>query len=431
LLNWKTEFFLVAALAGLALLLGLNFATPFFFVALLAAGYLVWQLRQLLKLYRWLETGGDNGPPQSHGLWSNVFERIYQREMRQRRKRDALQSELDHLHESFAALPDGVVMLSEGDIIAWSNDAAVRLLGLRYPQDKGLPLTNLLSSPDFLEYLAQADFSTAFDLRSPVFEVVHLQVQLTEFGEGHRILFARDVTTMRQTEKIRKDFIANVSHELRTPLTVISGYLETMEGWARDKAPEWDKAVTQMRNNASRMETLVADLILLSRLESMAEWEGQSESLVAVRPLLESICQNALEAIGPRDISIDCPELMHYQGHQIELESIFANLILNACRYTKEGGKVDVQFKVGQTETVFSVKDDGIGIDTRHIPRLTERFYRVDEGRSGETGGTGLGLAIVKHALARYGGTLEIDSQPGHGSTFTCHMVAQRHVNCR
>jgi two-component system phosphate regulon sensor histidine kinase PhoR len=320
-------------------------------------------------------------------------------------------------------------MLAEGNSIVWGNESASDLLGLRFPQDKGMPLTNLIRSPEFQKYLSRGDFAQTFEFKSPMRESLYLQLQLIEFGGVHKILFARNITAMRQTEKMRKDFIANVSHELRTPLTVINGYLETLSSWAETRAQEWLEPVQQMRSNAARMEDLVRDLILLSRLETMSEWQDKTEQEVHIRPLLESVCENAREIGQNRNIVIECRDDIYYRGHRLELESIFANIVLNAVRYTKPGGHIKVVFKVLPAQAVFAVTDDGVGIDPRHIPRLTERFYRVDEGRTTETGGTGLGLAIVKHALKPYQGTLQIESKPGYGSTFTCNMAVERAIH--
>jgi two-component system phosphate regulon sensor histidine kinase PhoR len=365
-------------------------------------------------------------PPVSIGIWGEIYEHLYQ----QKKARDSisrkLQSQLDHLHESFRALPDGVVILSEGNVIDWGNESASRYLGLRFPQDRGMQLTNLVRTPEFVDYLDRGDFSSTFELTSPVQESIKLQLQLTEFSGVYKILFARDLTAMRQTEKVRKDFIANVSHELRTPLTVINGYLETLSAWVVDHAPDWTKPVRQMLDNTERMEQLVEGLILLSRMETLAEWQDKPEQEVAIRPLLESICQNARGIGSDREISLECRDDLFYRGHRLELESIFSNLILNAVRYTEPGGHIHVVFKTMPDSVVFSVTDNGVGIDPRHIPRLTERFYRADPGRSTDTGGAGLGLAIVKHALKPYDGELQIESKPGHGSTFSCTMDVSR-----
>ena len=424
--NWKSETAFIVVIAIIAFVIGLSVGAPFTALGFAAIGLLFWHFNQLSKLQRWLDGPASAEPPLGTGQWQNIFERIYQREQRARKERERIRAELNHLHLSFAALPDAVVMLDAGNIIEWGNEASKRLLGLRFPLDTNLPLTNLIRSPEFRAYLVSGDFSKAFELRSPSNPELRLKLQLTEFGEFHKILFARDVTAVRQTERIRKDFIANVSHELRTPLTVISGYLETMDDWAKDNAPQWNKPLVQMRGNASRMENLIKDLILLSRLESMEEWGDRPEDTVHIRPVLESICQNALNSVGDREITIDCHDDLFFRGYLVELESIFSNLIFNAARYTSEGGHIAVKFKAMPDNIVFSVEDDGVGIPPHHIPRLSERFYRVDEGRSTETGGTGLGLAIVKHALRRYDGALEITSSYGRGSTFSCRLPVDR-----
>lgn len=392
---------------------------PVLFIAVGFAGYSIWSLYQLVRTAKWLTNSKALDPPESTGLWGEVLDAIYDLIKRNRKEKKRLQSTINHLHGSFAALSDAVVMIDSFGNIDWCNASAKKLLGLHYPQDRQQQLVNLLRSPEFIQYFEAEQYDDPLELNSPVDSQIDLKIHITLFGKRNRILFARNVTKIRQVERIRKDFVANVSHELRTPLTVISGYLNTMEGMSDQLPAVMEKAFTQMIQQTDRMELLVKDLLLLSRLESVPVKEKQIP--LAVCSIIESIRESALNSVdGDRTIHIDCQQSLRLIADADEIYSAFSNLIYNAARYTELGGQVWIRWWYDEDGAYFSVRDNGVGIDYHHISRLTERFYRVDNSRSSQNGGTGLGLAIVKHVLMRHEARLEIKSRRNEGSEFLC-----------
>jgi two-component system phosphate regulon sensor histidine kinase PhoR len=328
------------------------------------------------------------------------------------------------LRRSTAALPDGVIVLSDQNEILWFNRQAARLLGLRRPIDIGLRVDNLIRSPEFVRYLHGDDFAMPLIIRPPIETDLYLALQLVPYGAGQSLLLTRDVTRQMRLEAMRKDFVANASHELRTPLTVISGYLDTLaEDPGIDQA--WAGPIRDMRVQAQRMNAIITDLLELSRLES-TDGEAPRDPIDVPR-MLERLHRDAL-AKGDRPhhvlLDLECEDGLFGAAH--EIESAFTNLLVNGLKYTLSEGTVRMRWWSDEEGAYFSVIDTGIGIPAEHIPRLTERFYRVDAGRSRGEGGSGLGLAIVKHALQRHGGWLDVRSVEGKGSTFTCHFPALR-----
>ncbi|MGV6472820.1 phosphate regulon sensor histidine kinase PhoR [Azotobacter vinelandii] len=389
------------------------------------AAYLAWNLYQLIRLHHWLKTyQPDEPPPDASGLWGEVFDGLYNIQRRDQRVRGRLQAVIDRVQESTAALKDAVIMLDAEGNLEWWNRAAETLLGLKTPQDSGQPITNLVRHPQFKTYMDQSNFSASLELPSPLNDRLYLQVQITRYGNGEQLMLVRDVTHVRQLEQMRKDFVANVSHELRTPLTVIAGYLEPMLEHADEVNPRWRRPLQQMQQQAERMKNLLDDLLLLARLE--ANDNQQLRQPVEVEPLLQAIVKDAqiLSGADEHRILLDAEPDLALKGNEAELSSAFSNLVYNAVKYTPAGGEIRLRWWSDRDGAHLSVQDTGIGIESRHLTRLTERFYRVDASRSASTGGTGLGLAIVKHALIHHNGRLEIASEPGKGSLFTCHFPA-------
>lgn len=422
--TWLTELqrlFLVLLFFTLA---GWVFDRPFLGSALGLAGYTAWTLWHMRKLERWLLSGGDQDAPESSGFWGVLFDAVNRMQRRQQKVQDRWQSAYEHLQESFRSLNDAVVLITPQGSIEWMNPASSRLLGLDLKRDRGTQLLNLLREPAFITYFDAGDYSEPLPLLSPVRSSIHLEIQLTVFGEGNRLMFARDVTRLQQLEQMRKDFVANVSHELKTPLTVISGYLETLSMAEFAQQPRWSKAFVQMNAQAVRMRHLVDDLLLLSRLESLPR---ASSSRVPLAALLRDVVNEAVIAFAGRAIAIACDEKLALMGNAQELHSAFLNLLTNACKYTPADKSVRMVVEgLPDGGVAVRVCDEGAGIEAKHLPRLTERFYRVDDSRFSETGGTGLGLAIVKHVLARHDASLQVESQPGQGSTFSCLFPAER-----
>jgi two-component system, OmpR family, phosphate regulon sensor histidine kinase PhoR len=419
--------FALARLAGilvLGLLVGLFIGPIWLWVLAAACLYLGRQLIILYRLDRWLRLRSQIDPPNFGGVWGDIVAQVVRLHRRKQFHKQRLTQLFRELRRSTAALPDGVIILSTQREIVWFNKQAAHLLGLKRPVDVGLRVDNLIRSPEFVHYLHGDDFAMPVVTRMPVQVELYLALQVVPYGGGQSLLLVRDVTRQMRLEAMRKDFVANASHELRTPLTVISGYLDSL---ADDDSidPAWSGPIKDMRAQAQRMNAIITDLLELSRLES-TEGEAAREA-IDVPGMLERMHRDALiRTDRPRHVILELDSSDGLFGSAHELESAFTNLLVNGLKYTQAEGSVRMRWWVDAEGAYFSVIDSGIGIPAEHIPRLTERFYRVDAGRSRGQGGSGLGLAIVKHALQRHGGWLDVQSTEGRGSTFTCHFPQQR-----
>jgi two-component system phosphate regulon sensor histidine kinase PhoR len=421
--------FAVFSLAALAVGAALGAAWGWALAALLLAGLVLHHARHLRLLERWAGAPPSETVPEGRGLWANAYTLIYQRQRTEIRQRRRLARALARSRQAGRALPYGVVILDADFRILWGNDSANAHFNVDADADQRQPILNLVRQPELANYLAARDFSAPLELRTARDDGMILSVQFVPYEEGQWLLLSRDVTQAVRLEAVRRDFVANVSHELRTPLTVLVGFLETM----RERRLEPARAATfmdLMSEQGKRMQRILDDLLALSTLESAPEPPG--EERVPVAGLLARVRSEA-EALsaGRHRILLDETPGYDLQGSDAELVSAFTNLASNAVRYTPPGGEVRLIWRAGASGAAFIVEDTGIGIERDHIPRLTERFYRVDRGRSRQTGGTGLGLAIVKHTLARHQATLEIESEPGKGSRFTARFPARRIVPAR
>ena len=389
------------------------------------AGMLVYHLRHLARLARWVEAPSADTVPEGSGSWDAVLSALYHAERAAEQRQQELADALTRFRRAAQAMPDGVVILDDKNCIEWCNNNAASLLDLDPREDAGRPIANLVRAPEFIEYLATHDDERSRPARVPMERGGVLSIQLIRYGEAQTLMLARDVTQSERVEAMRRDFVANVSHELRTPLTVLVGFLETVRELKLDPQRVRDY-LGMMREQATRMHRIIEDLLALSVLESAPPPPLER---VRIGPLLARLHADAEGLSGGRHaISLDGVPAVDVLGAESELASGFGNLISNAIRYTPEGGKVRLIWRDGIDGASFTVEDTGVGIAAEHIPRLTERFYRVDRSRSRETGGTGLGLAIVKHALARHQATLDIVSEPGVGSRFTVRLPPQRTV---
>ena len=386
-------------------------------------GYTLWQTRQL---QRWLKDRPGDPPPEARGVWGLIFDDLYRLRRRDQRARARLQGVIERIQSSTAALRDGVVMLDQEGHLEWWNHSAELLLGLRAPDDSGQHVHNLLRDPRFVEYFEDANYREPLNIPSPLSLSTWLQYNITRYGKGERLILVRDITRLHNLEQMRKDFVANVSHELRTPLTVLVGYLETMIDSEEGNPSRWSRPLNQMQQQARRMQSLLNDLLMLSRLETSDV--RADEKSVRIDLLLADIRKDALSLSGERQhqITLECDATVRLQGLETELRSAISNLVFNAVKYAPDGGQIHIRWALGEKDARLSVADNGPGIPTEHLPRLTERFYRVDSSRNSTTGGTGLGLAIVKHVMMRHQGELQISSAPGKGSTFTCIFPAER-----
>lgn len=427
--DWRSEFNRFLLVLAVAALIGWLAGNTSLVVLLALLCYLAHFLRQLHRLHRWLEDlpgSEQTDPPESSGIWGGIFDGIYRLQRREREAVYHLESILNKAQESSAALEMAVIMINSKGSLEWWNKAANTLLGFRTDQDRKQAVTNLLREPRFFEYFENRKYTEPLRIPSPLDKNQVLEFQITLFGEGERLMLVRDVTQMHKLELMRKDFVGNVSHELRTPITVINGYLETLLDHKDSVAPRWIKPLEQMHQQSQRMENIVRDLLTLSRLETKSLPKIQDN--VDVLALLREIKGEAEQVFVEKHHTFELENDSNYQlrGSQVELYSAISNLVFNAAKYTPPRGRIAIHLLRTTSGMDVEVKDNGPGIAEHHIPRLTERFYRIDESRSTETGGTGLGLAIVKHVLARHGGKLEIVSAPGKGSRFICHFPAER-----
>lgn len=375
-------------------------------------------LRHISVLLRWLRDPTLDAVPQGIGIWDEVFAAFYRMLRRQRQSESQLSATLKDFQQAGAAMPDGLVILDQADRIEWCNPMAERHLGIDRRRDAGQQITYLVRHPQFAETLQMQNYSEALTLRQSRGSSLILSVQLVPYGDRQKLVISRDVTELERVETMRRDFIANVSHELRTPLTVVGGFLETISDMKAADSDLLRRSLPLMMDQTRRMQRLVEDLLTLSRLESANN--PVREERVSVPALARALYEDALAlSAGRHRIKLDIGCEDGLIGSEDELRSAFSNLISNAIRYTPDGGEVAISWQRRGNQAVFSVRDSGIGVNPEHIPRLTERFYRVDRSRSRETGGTGLGLAIVKHVLNRHQGWLEVMSETERGSTFS------------
>jgi two-component system phosphate regulon sensor histidine kinase PhoR len=427
---WLRSLSTPAFLALLSLALwaaaGAVAALIFFCTALLLQ--LFFYLRHLAAFATWLAHPGKKPLPDGSGIWGDLFSLLHQRQRHQSSSETSLSTMLERFQRAAEAMPDGIVMLNERDQIEWCNPVAEAQLGLNLERDRGQWLSYLLRQAQFSDYLAAHNYSEPLVIKSLRKRDLTLSIQMVPFGDDQKLLLIRDITQIERVETMRRDFVANVSHELRTPLTVVGGFLETLldveeSGAAPPDTAQMRRYLGLMLEQTTRMQRLVEDLLTLSRLESS---QGSPEGMVDVPRLLESLHREALTlSDGRHRVRLDLRCETGLRGNMDELHSAFGNLVSNAIRYTPEEGEITLSWEPHPEGVAFTVHDTGLGIDPQHIPRLTERFYRVDRGRSRETGGTGLGLAIVKHILTRHHGRLEIDSVPGEGSIFRAVFPAQ------
>ncbi|HSG90800.1 MAG TPA: phosphate regulon sensor histidine kinase PhoR [Pseudomonadales bacterium] len=427
--TWALELLWLAGVSLLGALGGAFVGMPMAGAFLGLLVFTLWRLRDLHRFQHWLGHSIGRPPPLGSALEDLSF-RIWRQRRAARERTRRLARLLRQLQRATNALPDAAVLLDAQEGIIWFNEAGSRLLGLRRG-DIGRSLSVLLRSPKIHALLADTAGETNVEMTAPADEGRTLDVRMIAYTGDRRLLLARDVTQIAQLRTMRQDFIANVSHELRTPLTVVIGYLEALDDEAD---PALLRAtLKRLRRPATRMKTLVEDLLLLSRLDTSAPPAADTLTEVDTAALIRRICADATALTDSRHrFQLELDDELYLRGIDLELHSAFGNMILNAIRYSPDGGDIRVSWLPDGEGARFAVTDEGLGISEEHLPRLTERFYRVDVGRSREAGGTGLGLAIVKHVLRRHDSELEVESRLGVGSTFSCRfgpgqVVARAH----
>ena len=425
--GWQAATRLAIAVA-VALLIGLILGHVWQVLAIVLGAYLLVQLWNLRRLERWLTHRRIEAPPDISGPWGDVIaiiDRIYRRKNYHRSQVTSLLREFRRLT---TAMPEGAILLGPDHEILWFNGRAAGWLNLHRKRDVGIRIENLIRHPSFIDYLKHGRPAEGVIVYEPVNGGHHLSFTMVRTrGSERQLLIVRDVSREMRVESIRKDFVANASHELRSPLTVISGYLDAL---ADDQSldPAWNSPVLEMRRQAERMSSIINDLLELSKLESGER--RHIERPIDVGGMLSLLRREAMSLEKrPRSVNVQAESDEWLLGAETEVHSIVSNLLTNAVKYTPADGEVVLRWWTDESGGHISVRDTGVGIAAEHIPRLTERFYRVDPGRAREVGGSGLGLAIVKHALQRHEGTLTIESVPGRGSTFICHFPPHRVVS--
>lgn len=427
--EWNIELNQFIILVIIGAIGGWTLGYPGIGVALVSVPYCLWMLFRTRDLSRWLLEDDNSDPPESTGLWGLIFDNLYQQKKSYKGQIHNLQDIIIRAQQSTNAIRDAVIVVDIHGVLEWWNDAGTRLLGFQLKTDRGQSLTNLLRDPRFIRYFDAGNYQRPLEIPSSHQPGVVLQFQITVFGAGERLIVARDVTRVHNLEQMRQDFVANVSHELRTPLTVIKGYLETFMDNLQEDHPQLSRGLNRMNEQALRMEALVNDLLLLSRLET--EQNERVMKPVGIPALLQQIYNDALAMNDSKqhNIQLEISSDQDINGDQEELRSAFSNLVINAIKYNPQQSNITLRWYDDENGVYMEVEDDGTGIDPQHLPRLTERFYRADQSRHSKTGGTGLGLAIVKHVLIHHNGKLNIYSELGEGSVFTCQFPRKTLVN--
>jgi two-component system, OmpR family, phosphate regulon sensor histidine kinase PhoR len=419
---WKKEIKSVLLWLCLALALSVVIGHFFEMAFLICLGFLSKQIRFISQLEYWLSTGAKAKPAKVYGIWGDIYYHFAKIKRAEKKRRKELAKRIDQFRKSTEALPDAAVVLNEIDEIEWTNIAAREVLGLE-KTDKGQRILNLIRFPEFIQYIKNRDYSQTMTILSPVNHHIVLEIRVVPYGKGLRLLLAHDITQLKNIERMRKDFVANVSHELRTPLTVLKGYLETLTDFDNGLSPLYTTSFQQMQEQTERMQHLVDDLLLLTRLET----SQKKSDCVDIVTLLKQICQEGeCLANSASRIELSLETEVKLNGNEQELRSAFTNLVVNALKYSPEDSPVKVRWYQNADKICLSVIDQGEGIAPADISRVTERFYRVDVKRGRKLSGTGLGLAIVKHVLMRHDAQLQISSELGKGSCFSCEFPAKR-----
>lgn len=393
------------------------------FAAVMCIGFGSYLIRLYIRIHQledWVNrTRRGILPPKEEltGIWADIAYDVQLLIAKHEKEKLRLQAVVHRVQEMATALTDAVILVDRRGNMEWWNSAAQMLFNFR-EIDLGHKLCNLIRHPRFIHYYEQRDYSAPLQLKMWR-EDRHLEFQIHAFGDGERLVIVRDITRLFRLEEMRKDFVANVSHELRTPLTVILGYLETLID-SPQTPPDWSKPLQQMDQQAQRMTALINDLIALAKLET--DQKDITATPVAIAPMVAEIISEAKAVCAEHAYSSRGDETLAIFANERELRSAISNLVINAANHSGKGSLIEVKYQRISNGATISVCDNGIGIEPKHLPRLTERFYRVDPSRSVASGGTGLGLAIVKHALLRHNAELKIHSQQGKGSTFTCHF---------
>ncbi|HAU68590.1 MAG: phosphate regulon sensor histidine kinase PhoR [Arenicella sp.] len=385
---------------------------------------IVWQIYRLNSLSKWVDRPAIKSVPDADGQIYTILRKLAKRDKKNKLRQRQLTSFLSQVRKAIGALPDAIVLIDESGKIEWANNNASTLLGIRWPADNGLRLTDLVRYPE-LDALLEAQETTTqgLEVASMIKRDVVLNLKCLAYTEQLRMVIVRDVTRLVRTNQMQRDFVANVSHELKTPLTVLRGYIEILSDH-KELPKGFAKPLAQMNAQSTRMELIVSDLLFLAKLES-TQYSSEDDP-VDISQLVQAAVDNVQPLIVDKQhtLNVDLDPTLHVLGSATELHSAISNLLTNAIHYTPTKGIITISWKNHDDVARLSVKDNGDGIEDHHLERLTQRFYRVDSNRSREGGGTGLGLAIVKHVLQRHNAELRIKSRVSEGSEFICEFPA-------
>lgn len=417
--SWTKSILRLFIYLALIVIFGVYLENVTLVLLIAAVTLIVFNYLHLYRLTKWLWQSRKMSPPSASGLWEHVYEGVYYLQRRNRNKRRNLGELVKRFREGSEALPDAVVVVDKEAKIVWCNRHARIEIGLKWPDDSGRRIDNLIRHPKFIEYFHSGEYHFPIEIPAPTNPSKTFEYRIMTYGEDQLLLIVRDVSRVSQLEEMRKDFVANVSHELRTPLTVINGYLEVLTADTSDEKPFVQKAMNEMGTQTKRMQALIEDLLILSRIEASAE--RIYENTINMTTLLKQVETEAktLNTEKQHHISFKVDDGLRIFGVETEMRSACSNLIFNAIHYTPAGGNIKVLWKKRAGGAYFAVVDNGDGIEEKHLRRLTERFYRVDKARSRKTGGSGLGLSIVKHVLNHHNSFLNIESKVGKGSEFS------------
>ncbi len=422
---WRNEITTIGLLLIIITIIGgvSGHFIPLLFLLMFAI--IIHQMIHISRFERWIRTGGRGKYPRGKGIWEEIYYHVYRLRKNEKRRKNKLSAMINQFRQSTEALPDAAIVLGANDEIEWANKAARTVFGLQ-SSDKGQRIPNLIRFPDFIKYLKAKNYKSSVVLPSPVDNKIILEIRIVPYGVDLRLLIAQDVTQLKKMERMRKDFVANVSHEMRTPLTVLRGYLETLLDMDDKLSPMLTSSFIQMQGQTDRMQHLVDDLLLLTRLET----QQRKTQCVDIPALLSQIHSEGI-SLGslPERLLLTIETKAHIVGEEQELRSAFTNLVSNAIKYSPENSPINITWRQNKNYITLSITDQGEGISKYDIPRITERFYRVETKRVKKVNGTGLGLAIVKHVLMRHDGYLEIQSELGKGSCFSCHFPSGRICN--
>lgn len=419
--RWQREINVFLFLLAFVALLNHFFGHLSLFLLAVTSFLLIRQIIFINQLEIWLSKGAFGDNRQQKGIWRDIYFHIWKIRKIDKKRKKKLSKMIERFRTSADALPDAAVVLGGYGEIEWTNKAAREVLGLK-KSDKGQRIANLVRTPAFIQFLKSNDYRKKISIPSPVRESMMLQISIVPYGAGLRLLLAQDITHQKNIERMRTDFVANVSHELRTPLTVLKGYLETLQE-REDVPPIYFRSFENMATQTERMQYLIDDLLLLARLETKVK----KTECVDIPMLLKQICQESdLLEKDERRVELTLNTHSKLQGDEEELRSAFTNFVVNALKYSPADKPVKVRWQMDEEKRlILEVEDFGEGIPAADIPRITERFYRVEVRRNRKINGTGLGLAIAKHVLVRHEAKLEIESQVGKGSLFRCLFPAK------